>query len=97
MARDSSSAVADPVESSLADRLLALPRFYSYKDVLTDVFGGDEDAFVDAWCDGSLPPEVRGAITDTMASTVMQMYLQRRQIRQTNLLIALLEKGLGRG
>ena len=68
---------ASPYDVALAQ----LPRFYSFKDVLAEVFGGDEDRFIDAWCDGSLPRATRDAVLDTMPPRLIEVYLLRRIVR----------------
>jgi hypothetical protein len=66
----------------LAERLASLPTYFSYKDVLSRGFDGDEDAFIDAWCSGTLPLRVREAILDTMPERLLECYLLRRIVRQ---------------
>lgn len=78
---------ADP----LATKLLALPRFYTHKDVLDQVFDGDEDAFTDAFCDGTLPPTVRAVVWEGGASWLNTLLL-RRLVRQQNDLLSLHRK-----
>lgn len=64
---------ADP----LATKLAALRRFYSHKDVLDDVFGGDEDAFIDAWVTGQLPLAVRQVVWEGGAQWLNTLLLAR--------------------
>lgn len=82
-----------PAPSPLApleDRLASLPRFYAHREVLEIVFGGDEDLFLDAWCDGSLPLNVRATCTASMGEALLGVWLQRRSCRlQAEILAAL--------
>lgn len=66
---------------SLPDRLAQLPTYYTYKDVFTVVFADDEDAFLDAYCDGRLPLAVRAVCEDTLGVVRMQVWLLRRLVR----------------
>jgi hypothetical protein len=66
--------------SKVTERLAALPQFYSYKDVLA-VFDGDEDAFIDAFCDGTLPLATRTAIVETLNVQLLHVLLLRRVVR----------------
>lgn len=61
--------------------LAALPRFYSARDVLDTCFGGDEDAFYTAWCDGSLPLAVRQTCEETLDPVRLQNALLRQIVR----------------
>ena len=72
---------------SLTDRLDQLPTYYTYKDVLTIVFADDEDAFLDAYCDGRLPSAVRALCAGTMGDTLLQTWLLRRVVRQLNMVL----------
>lgn len=74
------------IVTPLADRLAQLPPFYGYKDVLTRVFSDDEDAFLDAWCDGRLPLAVRQTCAETMGDLLIQTWLLRRVVRQLTVL-----------
>ena len=79
----------DVPEVALPDRLTAFllhHPFYSYKDLLEEVFGEDEDHFIDAWCSGVLPPQIRRACEDTMTERTMEILLLRRVVRQLGLL-----------
>ena len=68
-------------------RIARLPVFYSYKDVLVDVCGDDEDLFLDCYCDGRFGPVVRRVIVDTMGPDLLTVWLLRRQVRlQTTLM-----------
>jgi len=60
-----------------ADRLLKLPRFYSHRDVLDQVFLGDEDAFIDAWVSGHLPAATRQVIWEGGAQWLNTLLLSR--------------------
>lgn len=75
---------ATPV--ALAERLNALPRFYSHRDVLDQVFAGDEDALVDAWVSGALPPAVRQVVWEGGVHWLNTLLLAR-MCRQLNRLI----------
>lgn len=66
---------------ALPDRLAQLPPYFTYKDVLTIVFGEDEDAFLDAYCDGRLPLAVRAICEETLGVVRMQVWLLRRSVR----------------
>lgn len=68
-------------------RLLDLPRFYTYKDVLEQVFAGDEDAFTLAYCDNSLPQETRQIILETAGAHVLTVWLLRLLVRQQGQLL----------
>lgn len=70
--------------------LARLTKFYGYKDVLREVYGGDEDAFTSGWCDGSLPAEVRETILATLDPARGQMLLLRRIVRQQDELLTVL-------
>lgn len=63
-----------------------LPRFYGYRDVLA-CFGEDQDAFVDAFCDDTLPPAVRQTCLDTMGERLLEVWLLRRLVRQMHELL----------
>ena len=78
----------------LAARLqvyLSAHRFYSYKDILADVFTSDEDAFVDAWVSQAFPPAVELAIVETMHARVMELLLLRRLVRLQGEILAALK------
>lgn len=79
--------VVETVQEVTAKRLAKLPKFFSWRDVLDDVFLGDEDAFASAWCDGSLPFEVRRHILETLPPLLGQMLLLRRIVRQNDQLL----------
>jgi hypothetical protein len=66
----------------LETRLATLPRFYTYKDVLEVGFAGNEDAFTLAYCDGSLPPEMRQVVLDTAGVALVTVWLLRLLVRQ---------------
>ena len=63
------------------DEFLLAHRFYSYRDVLDLLYAGDEDAFLDAWCDGTLPWAIRHACEDSMPPRTMELALLRRIVR----------------
>ena len=68
-----------------------LPKYYTWREVL-DLYRGDEDAFMDAWCDGTLPQVVRRACEDTLPPGVVQNWLLRRVVRQQQAIICLLQE-----
>lgn len=70
-----------PLAPATADRLSRLPRFFTYRDVLEDVFLGNESAFVDAWVDGALPPAVCKACEETASPRTLELQLLRRIVQ----------------
>lgn len=72
---------------TLADRLSLLPRFYSHQDIL-DCFAS-EDAFIDAYCDGTLPQAVRKTLLETAGVERLTVWLLTRQVRLLNELVHL--------
>ena len=73
---------------SVADRLVHLPRFYAYKDVLTIGFAEDRDAFLTAWIDGTLPPAVRAVCEETLPPRTLECALLVRLCRQQQQILA---------
>jgi hypothetical protein len=68
------------LDTALAAKLATLPTYYGCRDILA-LFDGDEDAFTDAWCDGSLPLVVRHTILETAAPRFLELCLLRRIVR----------------
>lgn len=60
--------------------LSALSKYYTWRDVLA-LYGGDEDTFIDAYCDGTLPLEVRRTIDEQLSAGQLQVWLLRRVVR----------------
>lgn len=60
-----------------------LNQYYSWKDVLA-LYGGDEDRFLDAYCTGPLPLEVRRVCEETLSHETLQVWLLRRIVRLLN-------------
>lgn len=69
--------------------LAALPKYHTWREVL-DLYHGDEDAFLDAWCDGTLPLAIRGICEETLGYDRLQSWLLRRLVRQQQEIIRLL-------
>ncbi len=61
---------------------LATHRYYTYRDLVAEVFSGSSDDFVDAWATGALPHDVRHAAEDTLSPEWLQVLLLRRISRQ---------------
>jgi hypothetical protein len=92
----SQSPTAAPLQAPppLGDRLqafLAAHPFYGYRDLVADVFAGDLDACIDAYCAGLLPPAVRVALEESMSPEWLQVLLLRRLSRQLSALLAALQ------
>jgi hypothetical protein len=78
----------------LGDRLaafLAEHKYYTYRDIVAEVFHGVPDDFVDAWATGVLPHDVRHACEDTLSPEWLQVLLLRRVSRQLSALLAALQ------
>lgn len=73
------------------ERFATLPRFYRYTEVL-DLFGGDWDAFLDAWVGFGLPESVRAACRDTLPTEELHLRLLERSLRQQGQMVALLRE-----
>ena len=70
---------------------LSTNRFYNYRDVLAELFAGNEDAFVDAWVSHALPAEMEAAILDTMQPRTVELLLLRRLVRLQGEILAALK------
>lgn len=66
--------------------LSTLPRYYTWREVFA-LYNEDEDAFITAWCDGSLPLEVRRSCTETLGPGVIENWLLRRLVRQQDAIL----------
>lgn len=71
--------------------LSTLPRYYTWRDVLA-LYGDDEDAFMEAWCDGTLPAAIRGGCEESLGQPRIQTWLLRRIVRQQAQIIQLLKE-----
>ncbi len=59
----------------------ALPRFYTWQDVIDVVFGGDADACIDAWIHGRIPRAVEQAFLETCPPRWLEVRLLTRIAR----------------
>lgn len=59
----------------------SLPRFYACQDVIDLVFGGDTDAFTQAWCAGVIPPHVWKACEAAPGPIDLNRLLLRRIVQ----------------
>lgn len=64
------------------DDFLAARQFFGYRDLLSEVFEGNADALVDAYCTGALTERGALALEDTMDPQWLQVLLLRRVSRQ---------------
>lgn len=67
--------------------LHALPRFYTYSDVLDRVFKGNEEAFVRAWTSGLLSQEIRKQIEESVERTRVHTWWLQRIAQQLDQLL----------
>ncbi len=77
----------------LAARLtvfLSTHHYYGWKDIRTEVFDGNTDAFIDTWASGALPHDLAQACENTIDVAWLQVFLLRRVSRQLSALLAAL-------
>ncbi len=70
---------------------LSTHRFYSYRDILADLFAGNEDTFLDAWVSHALPPEMEAVIAETAQPRTLELLLLRRLVRLQGEILAALK------
>ncbi len=63
--------------------------YYAWSDVVDEVFAGDEDAFLDALCGGTMPAAVRRTCEETLGPDMLIAVLLRRVVRQLKTLTAI--------
>lgn len=80
----------------------ALPKYYTYRDLLA--LYGDEATFIEAWVAGTIPLDVKRACTETMDPLWFQSLLLQRlsrqlaaQAAQLDRLIAVVSEPVGGG
>lgn len=59
--------------------LESLPQFYGWREVLA--LFPDEEAFLDAYCDGTLPLVTRQVVRDTCPERTLECLLLRRLVQ----------------
>lgn len=67
-----------PLTAAQSAGLTCLPKFYGCQEVVDLVFSGDQEAFIQAWIAGVIPPQVWKACEDTPGQIQIDRLLLRR-------------------
>lgn len=69
-----------PQPTPTAPDFATLPKVYDWTTVL-ELYGGDEDRFLDDYCDGTLPLAIRKEVERSIDPARLTLWLLRRVVR----------------